>query len=702
MRLQQQESSFIYATPPEESIPFTIGDTSVIIDIVRNKLYSYPIRTLVQEYLSNAADACREIGKCSSNIEVNLPTNNSPILRIRDHGIGMSEDRVKEVFVKYGVSTKRESNSQHGYFGIGAKSGWSYTDTFTVETYYEGGVNRYIASIGNKNQGELILLSQEATTETNGVALQIPVKTSDISNFEKAYIRATCFWKQRPRTQINPTYPQKILECGDVTIFKNPNQSPFNDTLYINAKGIPFEIYQPSGSTSKELDDAWQDLIGTCKRENILIAIKANPAKLGISANRENFSNKEYAYKKVLTAYGQIINYIHDCFEKTPFAEYVNLCKQIRYLLQLKHNYFSEKIFKITPIEFWGDKIKLKVKIPLPENGYFYRLKYRSTVEKSIIDEVVLGDSVEEIFISKSKGAMKTFEAVPGKSTLALDITPETEEAMAIVKRHFLLHNKSKKDIYVFFSRELIPDMYANLAGLVGAVRYIEDAANDIKKLKIKKEPAIKREKEVVDDNNVRLQEVLYNYKTQKATRSYTMSLKRILDKADLIFYGATFDTSFVRVVEDFTTIKISFVYTTKTHAQYLISKKHPKLHPIADAIHVLKQNPLFMSEALDKYALTENRRCTNILRKYGKEIQSQKIDMGLLTKRLAQLVLTPHASTSIKTTLYENIFGPLTQTSIFQKFADMYPLINLLREDEVNQLNIHLINSYISMIDQK
>jgi hypothetical protein len=108
------------------------------------------------------------------------------------------------------------------------------------------------------------------------------------------------------------------------------------------------------------------------------------------------------------------------------------------------------------------------------------------------------------------------------------------------------------------------------------------------------------------------------------------------------------------------------------------------------------------MTEATDKYALTENKRCAKVLREHGTKIQSQKIDMALLNKRLAQLVPNPYASASIRTNFFENIFGIPNQESIFRKFTTMYPLINLLREDEINQLSIHLINSYIAMIDQK
>jgi DNA topoisomerase VI subunit B len=128
LKQTDSDSELLYSNVQGESIPFSIGDPSVIIDIIRKKIYSHPIRTMVQEYLSNAKDSCLEAGKDSSCIHVSLPTHLKPEFSIRDYGVGMSDERIREVFVQYGISTKRNSVSQLGYFGIGSKSGWAYTD----------------------------------------------------------------------------------------------------------------------------------------------------------------------------------------------------------------------------------------------------------------------------------------------------------------------------------------------------------------------------------------------------------------------------------------------------------------------------------------------------------------------------------------------------------------------------------------------
>src|ERR1017187_6705455 len=101
-------------SPILNDLAFSIGDIETVIEILRNKLYQFPIRTLTQEILSNAKDACWEVGNSEGQIEITVPTKMEPVLKIRDYGPGLSPERVAEVFVKYGASTKRNSATQIG------------------------------------------------------------------------------------------------------------------------------------------------------------------------------------------------------------------------------------------------------------------------------------------------------------------------------------------------------------------------------------------------------------------------------------------------------------------------------------------------------------------------------------------------------------------------------------------------------------
>ncbi len=81
---------------------FSIGNLALIMDILRNKMYTNPIRTICQEIMSNARDAHREVGKNDLPIEVKLPSQCDSNFYVKDFGPGITPDRMSNVFIQYG------------------------------------------------------------------------------------------------------------------------------------------------------------------------------------------------------------------------------------------------------------------------------------------------------------------------------------------------------------------------------------------------------------------------------------------------------------------------------------------------------------------------------------------------------------------------------------------------------------------------
>ena len=169
----------IEASAPFATEEFDIGDKAIILEILRSKMYSDPIKTIAQEIMSNARDAHREIGN-DAPITVYLPTRIDQTFKIRDFGPGITPDRMANVFIKYGNSTKRDTDAQTGGFGLGAKSPFSYTDMFTVVSITpDNGVRmrrEYIAYIDKKRIGSMSLVKEEVTTEAQGTCISIAVQ----------------------------------------------------------------------------------------------------------------------------------------------------------------------------------------------------------------------------------------------------------------------------------------------------------------------------------------------------------------------------------------------------------------------------------------------------------------------------------------------------------------------------------------------
>ena len=178
---------------------FSIADPAFIFDLLRNKIYSNPIAAVCRELTCNALDAHREVGTGEVPVVVNLPNHQEPYFKVKDFGPGISPERIDDIYLKYAASTKRNTNDQIGAFGIGAKSPFSYSDSFTIVTNVNGKCYNYAAFIDESRIGKLILLSESETADPNGTEIIVPVKPADFSNFVSSVEKCTRHWKVKPK-----------------------------------------------------------------------------------------------------------------------------------------------------------------------------------------------------------------------------------------------------------------------------------------------------------------------------------------------------------------------------------------------------------------------------------------------------------------------------------------------------------------------
>jgi hypothetical protein len=157
-----------------------IQDINIMITLL-TQLYNDLTRIIVQEYAANARDAHREIHKDDVPIDITLPTKLSNELAIRDYGPGISPDRMSNVFVNIGASTKRHDNMQTGGFGIGAKCAFCYQDSFSVDTFIDGIHRSYVfLKAGERGIPQMKEISEEDTIEPNGTLITINIFSRDI------------------------------------------------------------------------------------------------------------------------------------------------------------------------------------------------------------------------------------------------------------------------------------------------------------------------------------------------------------------------------------------------------------------------------------------------------------------------------------------------------------------------------------------
>ena len=213
------EKREIIKSAPIETHSINVKSPTVLFNILCDKTYQFPLTTMCQEYMCNARDAHREIDKNDKPIKVIIPTKLDQRLIIRDFGKGISPDRMKNVFIFLGESTKRNSNKQNGGFGIGAKIGFAYTDTFSITSRHQCITREYIAYKGEDQLGHIDLVNEYMSPidEPDGVEISIPIKEEDIKSVQKAVVKCSIFWKTPPIIQNLDDHLTKIYDIrGDI------------------------------------------------------------------------------------------------------------------------------------------------------------------------------------------------------------------------------------------------------------------------------------------------------------------------------------------------------------------------------------------------------------------------------------------------------------------------------------------------------
>jgi hypothetical protein len=309
-----------------DKIDIKISNTKIVSDLLK-KHYAFPIRTLVQEYLTNAKDAHKQI-ESKRPIEVTMPTKISPILKIRDFGSSLNPDQVKNIFAELGESTKRTSNNQSGGFGIGSKSAFAYRDNFYLRTFIDKVERLYEITKAERYEGQINLLVEKTTEQDNGLCIEIPVEVSDIDSFFNAVLRATYFWKVKPKIiagaeqKIPKTYNKlnTLASNNNWTIIDATNDDQFNsffNSSYIFViDEIPYDIkenqffsekYENDQKLQTDINSMIKILIsnrkGLIHSYPVYCIIEKNVGELDVAISREELeysSNNKQKVKKDL------------------------------------------------------------------------------------------------------------------------------------------------------------------------------------------------------------------------------------------------------------------------------------------------------------------------------------------------------------------------------------------------------------------
>jgi hypothetical protein len=260
-----------------------------IFSILRNSLYSDKAGAIIREYCTNAYDAHIQSGISQTPIKIGCPTPMNCLLTIRDFGSGLSEEQIYNIYASYGESTKRNTNDQVGMMGLGSKSAFSYSDSFTIISHNDGMQKNYLAYIDDTGIGKVMKVEEKPSDES-GIEIQVPVKRFDCYLFENAIVDQLQFFDPKPI--VDNKYIQANLDDKkfDVQISgKGYNIIKSHSHNYVVMGNVKY----PFESSVFEKNPVYKDALNDIIEHSHKIVLFANIGDVIPSASRESLDMRE-------------------------------------------------------------------------------------------------------------------------------------------------------------------------------------------------------------------------------------------------------------------------------------------------------------------------------------------------------------------------------------------------------------------------
>lgn len=324
----------------------TIEMTPAMFNILSNQIYSDKILAVIRESLCNAKDAQVEVD-ADEPIEIHLPSRLEPFFHIRDFGPGLTERQVcgyhepvtrynretgeKEevqefvpgLYLRYGLSTKTDTNDAIGGLGIGCKSPLAYSDSFIVESYQDGVCKTY--SVYKENgKPQVSKLTQTMTTEANGLMVKLAVKQEDFEEFANKTAKFLKFFG----------YPVEVRGNKHGKDFKKPTavlETALYSTYESNWSNRG-EVAVLMGGVVYSLTESYKQKLSSVVKSDFML-MHFEIGELTVAASREGLSEDPETVKAIEDRIEEIIKtFYEDTIEQVKNAatnfEAFNLLKK--------------------------------------------------------------------------------------------------------------------------------------------------------------------------------------------------------------------------------------------------------------------------------------------------------------------------------------------------------------------------------------
>lgn len=276
---------------------FRIRNSAKAFSILSSGLYANKIRAIIRELSCNAYDSHIAAGKKDTPFDVHLPNSLEPWFSVRDYGVGLSHDAVINIYTTYFESTKTDSNDFVGALGLGSKSPFSYTDNFSVVAVQAGRKGVYTAFINENGVPSIALMTEEKTTDPNGVEVKFSVNDQkDYFKFRNEAVEVYRFFTLRPVVSGYSEFKFSDPEYADKDIIKGVHSGGGYSSIAVMGN-IAYPIQVPD--SDKSLGDLGKML-------NCGLVIEFSIGELDFQPSREGLGYTQVTMQNIKNKLSQL------------------------------------------------------------------------------------------------------------------------------------------------------------------------------------------------------------------------------------------------------------------------------------------------------------------------------------------------------------------------------------------------------------
>jgi hypothetical protein len=348
---------------------FTMEASGKAFEAIASSLYKNGIRAIVRELGTNAADAHvmlqdeevangNKKSKAGSRpFDVFAPTDTCPEFVIRDYGIGLTPEKIRDTYTVVFRSDKNHTNDLTGGFGMGSKTPFAYTDNFAV-TSWTGGMKR-VYSVYKDETGvpTMPLMSEAPSDEPRGVEIRIGVNRIDFGRFHAEIASVYKWFRVRPNVHCLPG--GYSLETSEVVLSGDRwalTQSRGTLVVQMGDVGYPVNVSDLSHDFVKNLHPLSQEML------RLGPIIYCDVGDVDITISRESLKFTDKTYKVIRERLADVVKGCRDEAAK-QIAACETLTEARTMLLHLKQNAHMFKVMDKEGVKWNGRQVSLIIEL---------------------------------------------------------------------------------------------------------------------------------------------------------------------------------------------------------------------------------------------------------------------------------------------------------------------------------------------------